>query len=313
MSDVVGVSVSELGSFVSFAFTHSYSLYSMNPIQLKTTREFIQDRVTAISTNADGVFTAVSLDSLLHSDSRFQVSLWNNFYSDSEVNLKFTEPVLAVALRQCVLIVILPTSACLYDLTRMEVSFEQVTASNPSGCGDLSFDEKKPKIAVCGLLPGAVQVCSMNADVRPVFFQAHLHPLTFLRFSPNGALLATASEQGTLIRVFDSATGALIGVFRRGALRSEVIALAISPGNQKLVAVSRKGTMHAFRLSDRVTVDERAPRAVSKVNIGGVEKVDLVFTSETELIVVSSIGVWEVVKFEAGVMVRRQKQLLFAC
>jgi WD40 repeat protein len=138
----------------------------------------------------------------------------------------------------------------------------------------------------------------MNSDIRPVFFQAHLHPLAMIRFSPNAALVATASEQGTLIRVFDSASGTLLNVFRRGALQSEVIAIAISLGNQKLVAVSRNGTAHAFRLADRITDDEKAPRAVSKLKLGTLSLVDLMFIWEKKMVIVSSLGICCVVTFQ---------------
>jgi hypothetical protein len=313
MTDLVAISIAERGSFVAFAFTHSYSLYGMNPLALKVRRDFIHDRLTSVSKNADGVQTAESFEPLTSDpQSHFKVSIWNNFYSDSDVDLTFTDPVRELVLRGSVLIVVLPTSVCLYDLTRMAVLFEQLTAANVHGCGDLSFDEATPKIAICGLVPGSVQICSMNAEVRPVFFQAHLHTLTIIRFSPNSGLVATASEQGTLIRVFDAATGALIGVFRRGALKSEVLAIAISPGNQKLIAISGNGTVHAFRLSDRIVDDERAPRAVSKLKLGIFTAVDVVFKSEKEAIVVSSLGICSVLRFEGGAMVPGPKTLVLA-
>jgi len=187
-----------------------------------------------------------------------------------------------------------------------------VTTPNDSGCGDLSFEEFVPKLAICGLLSGSVQVISLNSDVRPTFFQTHMHPLSIIKFSPNSSLIATASSQGTLIRVFDSASGSLMNVLRRGSLQSQILAIAISPGNQKLAAVSLNGTVHAFLLSNRVTDDDKAPRAVSKLKIAISKAVDMAFLSENELMMVTGSGVCSFVDAKDGKLAVRENVLALA-
>ena len=48
---------------------------------------------------------------------------------------------------------------------------------------------------------------------------AHDSPLAALAFSPSGSRIATASEKGTVIRVFNSADGQKLFEFRRGVKR----------------------------------------------------------------------------------------------
>ena len=61
-------------------------------------------------------------------------------------------------------------------------------------------------------------------------------------------MLATASEQGTLIRVFDTKTLDQVGEFRRGVEKAIIFGLAFSDGGRWLAATSDKGTVHVFDL-----------------------------------------------------------------
>jgi autophagy-related protein 18 len=49
--------------------------------------------------------------------------------------------------------------------------------------------------------------------------QAHDSPLAAVRFSPDGKLVATASEKGTVIRVFSIPNAERLFEFRRGLKR----------------------------------------------------------------------------------------------
>jgi len=50
-----------------------------------------------------------------------------------------------------------------------------------------------------------------------VKFKAHSHELQALAFNAYGTMVATASEKGTLVRVFDAMRGTILREFRRGS------------------------------------------------------------------------------------------------
>lgn len=52
---------------------------------------------------------------------------------------------------------------------------------------------------------------------------AHDSPLAAMIFSPSGQLIATASEKGTVIRVFNVSDGLKLYEFRRGVKRYTVM------------------------------------------------------------------------------------------
>jgi len=77
---------------------------------------------------------------------------------------------------------------------------------------------------------------------------AHESDLARLALSGDGSLLATASDKGTLIRVFDSHSGAQLREFRRGVDRALVYSIVFCPETKYLACSSDKGTVHVFNL-----------------------------------------------------------------
>ena len=102
-------------------------------------------------------------------------------------------------------------------------------------------------IAFPGRTPGQVQMVEIatgNVSIIP----AHGTPLRAMEMSPDGEILATASETGTLVRVFSTSNCARIGELRRGVDHAIVYSIAISPNSTLLAITSDKSTLHIFDL-----------------------------------------------------------------
>lgn len=132
------------------------------------------------------------------------------------------------------------------------------TTDNPQGLACLG----KKLLAFPGRSLGQVQLVELetgNISIIP----AHSTPLRAMCLSPDGEVLATASEavclilptywsraneQGTLVRVFATSNCAKIAELRRGVDHAVIFSLAISPLNALLAVTSDKSTLHVFDL-----------------------------------------------------------------
>jgi len=94
---------------------------------------------------------------------------------------------------------------------------------------------------------GQVQLVPLAGGSKRVF-RAHSSAVRALALSDDGSVVATASVQGTLVRVFSTSTLDQLAEFRRGVDQAVIHSLAISPSNRWLACTSDKGTMHVFDL-----------------------------------------------------------------
>lgn len=104
---------------------------------------------------------------------------------------------------------------------------------------------------------GQLQLISLNSDnsTRKRVLRAHNSSLRCVSLSQDGSLVATASEQGTLIRIFGAKSLDQIAEFRRGMDNAIVFNLAFSPGNRWIGCTSDKGTLHIFDIRPTAPVD----------------------------------------------------------
>ena len=117
------------------------------------------------------------------------------------------------------------------------------TATNDDGLCVISPTTERTVMACPGLSRGQVRVELFDIGTTK-FIAANAHRSSgepCLGLSADGALLATASEKGTLIRVFDTHTGSLLHEFRRGSDRARVATITASPKKDLLRRHERQG------------------------------------------------------------------------
>lgn len=168
------------------------------------------------------------------------------------------QPVRRVRISRERIIVVLKTSVHVwkFSLDPKRLSVHETT-ENPEGLCCLS----SKLLAFPGGTPGQVHLVELatgNVTIVP----AHSSSLRAIDISPDGEVMATASEQvsgsfvsfyipidtcqGTLIRIFRTSNGAKIAELRRGVDHSKIFCLKISPNSQQIAVTSDKSTLHIF-------------------------------------------------------------------
>lgn len=134
---------------------------------------------------------------------------------------------------------------------------------------------------------GELQIYDAGDLTVKMKFKAHESPLSALNFSPNGLLLATASERGTVIRVFCVKNGQKVHEFRRGVKRYVHIAsLTFSNCASYVCASSNTETVHIFK------IDLKAVEATERLHCNGVVTENIDSTSSGELDVPTQESRW---------------------
>lgn len=145
-----------------------------------------------------------------------------------------------------------------YNFADLKLLHSIETVANPKGLVALSSHPDATVLACPGLHPGKVRVELFDRR-QTKFISAHTSQLACLALSLDGRFLATASEKGTLVRVWSTADGILLQELRRGSDPALIYSLALSKGCEWLAVSSDKGTVHVFALNDALRKGAEEP------------------------------------------------------
>eukprot|EP00090_Calanus_glacialis_P045324 TRINITY_DN8342_c0_g1_i1.p1 TRINITY_DN8342_c0_g1~~TRINITY_DN8342_c0_g1_i1.p1 ORF type:complete len:459 (+),score=81.73 TRINITY_DN8342_c0_g1_i1:169-1545(+) len=162
----------------------------------------------------------------------------------------------AVRMNRSRLVVCLEESLYIHNIRDMKVIHTiRDTPPNPSGLISLSCDNTHCYLAYPGHShTGELQIFDTINLASRVIIPAHEGQLAALQFSPTGTRIATASEKGTVIRVFSTHDGSKLYELRRGLKRTaSIYSLSFSPCGSFLACSSNTETIHVFKLDDKPT------------------------------------------------------------
>lgn len=169
------------------------------------------------------------------------------------------------------LAVVLEEEIYLYDISNMSLLYTIATSPNPGAICALSpssencyvayplpkpredHGEKRPPHAppLSTYVPptsGEVLIFDTLTLKAVNVIEAHRSPLCCIALNSDGNLLATASETGTIIRVFSVPRGQKLYQFRRGTYPSTIYSMSFNLSSTLLCVSSTSDTVHIFRL-----------------------------------------------------------------
>ncbi|ONH66393.1 Autophagy-related protein 18 [Cyberlindnera fabianii] len=118
-------------------------------------------------------------------------------------------------------------------------------------------DAKKGSETGTVVLFDALNIAPLN------IIKAHKTELAVMALNSTGTLLATASNKGTIIRVFNTLSGTRVAEFRRGSYSAQIHSLTFDTGSNLLAAASETETIHIFKLDTTATASATSITATS--------------------------------------------------
>ncbi|CAM9934685.1 unnamed protein product, partial [Choristocarpus tenellus] len=193
-----------------------------------------------------------------------RLRLWNTKKANAICEVNFHTSVLAVKLNRKRVVVCLREALHVFDIADMKCLQTLETAPNPHGVMALSPNEEKCHLAFPGGSQGggkrggggAGEVILYDALTLKVLNKvvACRSRVVAVCFSRDGKLLATASEQGTVVRVFTVPAAVKICTLRRGSTSCNVYSMSFNKASTRLAVSSSHRTIHIFDVTANSTV-----------------------------------------------------------
>ena len=182
-----------------------------------------------------------------------QVLIWDDLSNKVLYKITLNDKVVNLKLRRDKIFIV--TKAKIYILNPQSdyiISGVFDTGLNPTGLIAINYNEENIIIVYpsCKEDQEKGELTIKNLDNNEVkYLFPHAHKVTYIALSYNGLLLATASEEGKKIRIYDSETLEKLQELNRGKEKAEIKYISIDFKNQYLAASSERGTIHIWSLS----------------------------------------------------------------
>jgi WD40 repeat protein len=185
----------------------------------------------------------------------FEVQIWNDKTERFTTSVEFKTPIQRVRLSQTHMVVALLNSVCIYKMKVPPAkTAEYETVNNPFGLCELGTNI----VAFPGRAAGQVKIYNLNTGNVSII-PAHESPLRAIGISRNADLIATASEQGTIIRLWSFPSCTKLAELRRGVDPAAIFSLAFSPDGSTLAVTSDKSTLHIYDLKAATAASQADP------------------------------------------------------
>mmetsp|Transcript_7606 Transcript_7606/g.11401 ORF Transcript_7606/g.11401 Transcript_7606/m.11401 type:complete len:430 (+) Transcript_7606:73-1362(+) len=191
-----------------------------------------------------------------------KVMIWDDHQNRCIGELSFRSEVKAVKLRRDRVVVALAYKVYVYGFSDLKLLDQINTIRNDIGLLAICPDSSNMVLACPGINKGHVNI-ELYDTRRSTLIPAHESELSQLALNRNGSMVATTSDKGTLIRIFDTSTGSLLQELRRGMDRADITSLCFNQSNTFLACCSDRGTVHIFALGSGEKNGNARPRSES--------------------------------------------------
>jgi WD40 repeat protein len=165
-----------------------------------------------------------------------------------KISIQMSSEVKEAIISKKIIAVCLQRTIFIYDF-RGDKLGQLNTSENEKGLLVLNKDDENPILATLSSnnMPGEILIYDTQHK-QSIIIPAHNNKISALELNYKGDMVASASECGTLIRVFNSKTGELMFELRRGTTVSEIYSMSFSKDSEMLACTSSNGAVHIFQL-----------------------------------------------------------------
>ncbi|KAK9381320.1 WD40-repeat-containing domain protein [Kockiozyma suomiensis] len=229
---------------------HGFQVFNTDPMERRVKREFADGGIGIVQMLHRTNYLALVGGGRTPKYPQNKVIIWDDLKNIAALSLEFLSPVLQVLLSRTRIVVCLRNKVYVYIFSSPPVRLSVYeTIDNPTGICAMQNN----RLVFPGITEGHIQIVDLSPQGHDrnliSIVRAHKGKIKCLAVSHDGSLIASASDTGTIIRIYSSANTTLLHEFRRGIDRAVIHCLSFSPSSNRLALLSDKDTLHIFDTS----------------------------------------------------------------
>ena len=198
------------------------------------------------------------------SHKRSKLIIWDDSQKRPLSELKFNQNIMNVKLRKDKIIVVCRDKIYVFNLSTFKNIDIIETGDNSHGIVGVSYEPEQTLLAYPDKKRGLVRIKNYEKSIV-YHISAHENNIAYITLSYDGKLLATASEKGTLIRVFNTENGNILQEIRRGKNKADIKYICFEPNYKFIAATSNKGTIHIWSLANTLKILNKNTEEETKI------------------------------------------------
>jgi len=179
-----------------------------------------------------------------------KVILWDDQQQQPIGELSFRTQVKNVKMRLEKICVVLDSKIYVYNFEDLTLVEAIDTCPNPRGLIALNPDTANQVLACPSKDIGHATIKNYRLSNFILNTNCAAHDLSAMALTNDGRMLATSSQEGTLIRVRKTTDGQLLGEFRRGANSCIMYQITFDIQSKWIACTSDKSTIHVFTITN---------------------------------------------------------------
>ena len=155
------------------------------------------------------------------------------------------------------------------NMKTMKIIKEIATKTNPEGIGSISSDIDKYILAWPTFNPGEAEIKDfqdLKINTQSIKIKAHNNEIVYLQLNKDGTKLATASINGTMIRIFNVINKQLLQEFKRGNGYAKIYSINFSFNDNTLSITSDHGKAYIFLINKDKKAQINSDKEIGKIN-----------------------------------------------
>ncbi|KAF9169861.1 autophagy protein [Mortierella sp. AD011] len=263
-SELLFINFNQDFSCISVGTIHGFRIYNCDPFGKCYSKSDSSIGIVEMLFCTSLVAIVGAGDQPVSSPRRLQII--NTKRQSTICELTFPTSILSVKLNRKRLIVVLEDQIYVYDISNMKLLHTIETSSNPNAICALSPSSENCYLAYPSPTPSPTSPFSNNGrddshgpsgDVL-IFnaltlqvvniVQAHKTSVSNISINYDGTMLATASDRGTVVRIWSIPNAQRLYQFRRGSQSARIHSLSFNMTSTLLCVSSDTDTVHIFKL-----------------------------------------------------------------